>query len=621
MFVKLHSLSNKSQVKWLTPVIGVFLLLSGRSLLGQDLEVTAYVNRGTVGLDQQFELVVELNGAEANNVSQPSPPNIDEFAAYIGSSSSTNMQIVNGQMSVSKSYTYRFIATKEGKFQIPAIAINHRGKTFSSDPIPIEIGQRRATAAPRSLSNRARTNDSVDLADQLFLRASVDNGEVYQNQPVVITYKIYTAVNITSYAISQLPNTVGFWSEDFPAPQRPRLYDEVVNGRRYRVAEIKKVALFAQGPGTKELDPMIVDCEVQLRRERGRRDIFDSFFDDPFFSSKTERRSIRSNKLTIEVRSLPENGKPVDFSGAVGDYSISANTDNRAVKTNEAVTLTVKIAGTGNINILPQPKVDFPSDFEVYDPKISTNINRKGAQIRGSKTFEFVLIPRFPGNQTLKPISFSFFDLKSQGYRTASTDAIEISVAKGDQPLVTAPIGSSKEDVRFIGQDIRFIQTQMPTLERIGPAFYKTMPFYLVLILPLFVMTSAWAYRKHLDKLTSNVAYARSRKANQMALKRLRTANKKMQEGNSRDFYGEVSNALMGFIGDKLNVPAAGLITDQVDTMLRRQGIDETIVANYLECLKSCDFKRFAPSHSDNGEMRIFFDVAKRAIIDLEKAI
>ncbi|MFQ5772639.1 MAG: BatD family protein, partial [bacterium] len=487
----------KNQFTWNAFLIGIFLLFGSNVLFAQNLAINAYVNRTQIGLDEQFELTVELTGSDANKAPQPDLPDIEDFAAFIGTSSSQNIQIVNGQMSVSKIYTHIFVATKEGKFQIPPIRLEFKGNTYTSSAIPIEIVKSRTPSPQKKPSNPQSANDSEDLSELLFLKATVNKRSVYQNEPVVITYKIYTAVNVTSYGISQLPNTVGFWSEEFPTSNRPRLYNEVVNGRQFRVAEIKKVALFPQGPGTKTLDPLKVDCEVQLPRQRRRRDIFDSFFDDPFFSRRSVRRTIRSNPINIDILPLPEQGRPPDFSGAVGNFALSASVDKNSVKTNEAITLKIKISGTGNIKILPKPKVEFPSDFEVYDPKIKENIKRTGYQISGSKTFEYVLIPRFPGNQIIKPISFAYFDLGTKTYKRISTKTIEISVTKGNDQFVSAPIGASKEDVKFIGQDIRFIQMHMPEFQKIGPIFYKRFPFYVFIIIPLLILASAWGYRKH----------------------------------------------------------------------------------------------------------------------------
>ncbi|MFQ5864860.1 MAG: BatD family protein [bacterium] len=610
------------KINWQIFVIALLVIVGSSQSFGQDLEIKAFVNRTTIGLNQQFELTVELSGSDANKAPQPPTPSLDAFASYIGTSSSQNIQIVNARMSVTKTFTHHFIAIAVGKFQIDPIRLEYKGKTFTTEPIAIEVVDSQTAPQPPGQTNQPSTRDAQDISEHLFLRASINKRRVFQNEPVIVSYKIYTAVNVTSYGISQLPNTVGFWTEEFPTPQRPTLYDEVLNGRRYRVAEIKKLALFPQGPGTKTLDPLIVECEIQVQRRRSRRDIFDSFFDDPFFGfTRSERRTIRSKPISIEVLPLPQNGKPTDFSGAVGNFAISATVDKKEVKTNEAVTLKLKISGKGNIKILPQPKVNFPTDFEVYDPKVSENIQRQASQISGSKSFEYVLIPRFPGKQTIRPISFSYFDLSSKSYKTLLTDPIEIAVAKGDEPLIAVSVGASKEDIKFIGQDIRFIQLRLPQFHPIGTVFYRKWPFYLFLILPLVLLAGGYGYSKHLEKLSTNLAYARSRKANQMALKRLRKAKNQLSQGNSRLFYGEVSKALMGFIGDKLNVSAAGLITDQVDEMLRQRGINKEIVSEYMSCLQTCDYGRFAPTDSDNSEMKQFFEKAKKAIINLEKEL
>lgn len=597
-------------------------LVSSPRLFAQDFKVRASVNRNPVRLDQQFEVNIELSGSNANSVPNPEIPAIDDFASYLGSGSSTSMQIVNGRMSVSKVLTYHFIATKEGTFRIPPVKLNYGGKVYASEAIELEIIKGSAGSPPRSSNNpRSPNSDTEDLSEQLFLQASVHKNQVYQNEPVVVSYKIYTSVNVSNYGISQLPKTVGFWSEEFDLPQRPRLYNEVVDGREYRVAEIKKMALFPQGPGTKTLDPMIIECEVQLpRRQRRSRDIFDSFFEDSFFG-RTVRRTVRSSAMSIDVLPLPKTNKPGDFSGAVGNFSIAASVDKNEVKTNEAVTFKVTVSGTGNIKIIPQPNIQFSSDFEVYDPKVTERINRSSNKISGSKTFEYVMIPRFAGMHTVKPVTFSFFDPAFKSYKTISTAPIDIAVAKGDDPFVSAGGINSQAEVKFIGQDIRFIQMRLPEFKRIDSVFYKNSLFYVVLILPLLGLFAGFGYRKHLDKLSSNVAYARSRKANQMALKRLKQANKEMQAGKAREFFSEISKALMGFIGDKLNVSSAGLITEQVKEMLHERGIDDAIATEYLNCLQMCDFQRFAPSDSNNHQMKEFFDQAKKAIINLDKPL
>jgi len=607
------------QVKAVFFSLSLCFLLSSK-LFAQDLQLNATVSRTIVKLDERFQVDVKITGSEANQAPEPQAPDLSEFASYLGSGSSTNMQIINGQMSVSRTFTYHFLANKEGKFNIPSVQLTYGGKTYRTKPLNVEVVKAGSPTPLRNTPDRDGSRDSDNLSEKLFLKAVPDKKQVYQNEPVVVSYKIYTAVGVQNYGISELPNPVGFWSEEFDLPKRPRLYDEMVSGVRYRVAEIKRLALFPQGPGQKTLEPMIIECEVQVPRSRSSRDIFESFFNDPIFG-RTVRKTVRSNSVAVDVLPLPERNKPADFSGAVGSFSISGEVDKRSVKTNEAITLTVTISGTGNIKIVPQPNMELPSDFEIYDPEVSESINRNGGTISGSKTFEYVLIPRFPGEYNIKPATFSFFDLSSKSYKTVSTSLVDVSVAKGDQQYANLNLPSSKEDVKLLGQDIRFIQMRMPEFDKKGDVFYKSVFFYVALVVPLLALGGAFTYRRHLDKLSSNVAYARSRKANQMALKRLKKANKQMRDGHPREFYGEVSKALMGFIGDKFNVSAAGLITDEVNEILHNRGIDESVVSAYIECLQTCDYQRFAPSESDNDEMNAFFEKARKAIINLEKSL
>jgi len=592
------------------------------ALLAQDLNLSVYVTNTSIGLNEQFALNIELSGADANDVRQPAAPNLSTFATYVGSSSSSNIQIVNGQMSVTKTYTYHYIANKAGKFIIPAVTVTYKNKKLAAEPIQVVVtartGGRQSTG--RRQTQQRPPDEADDISGLLYLRATVNKKRVYQNEPVIVTYKIYTAVNVTNYGVSQLPNTVGFWSEEFPQPSRLRLTNEVINGRQYRVAEIKRFALFPQSPGKKTLDAMVVECDVQLPRRRTRRDLFDSFFNDSFFS-RTVRRTIASNVIEIDVQPLPAEAKPQDFSGLVGAFSIRASADKQKVKTNEAVTLKVTVSGRGNVRIIPEPKIDFPADFEVYDPKVRETINRKNNTVSGAKTFEYVLIPRFPGKQRIKPITLSYFDLASRKYKQVKTPAISIDVAKGADQFAGMSSVNSKEDVRFIGQDIRFIQMRLPEFRRMGPAFYASGLFYAVFIIPLLAFIGAVGYRKHLDKMSSNVAYARSRKANQMALRRLKAASKQMAAGNASEFYGEVSKALLGYLGDKLNRAPAGLILEEVEKELLAKGVQADSVHAYMDCINACDFNRFAPSQSEAEKMTDFFERAKQVIIELDKQL
>ncbi|MBN1351306.1 protein BatD [candidate division KSB1 bacterium] len=588
-----------------------------------DLTIQATVNRTVIQLNQQFSLTVELSGDGANDLSTDPvyPATMEAFAVPIGgSNTSQSIQIINGRMSVTRSIQFSFIASKVGKFVIDPIPVEYNGKTYTSKSINIEIVKSAATPQrnQRQQSSQLPSPDD-DLEESLFLKTSVSKARVFQNEPVIVTYKIYTKVNINTYGISKLPNTAGFWAEDFEMSQSPSTYEEIIDGKKFLVADIKKMALFPTGSGTKTIDPMVIECDVRMPRRRRSRDIFD-FFDDPFFG-RTVRKRVSSPPVQITVLPLPEEGKPKNFSGAVGNFKLSATVDKTSVETNEAVNLKVKLTGVGNIKILPTPEITMSSDIEQYPPSIHENIERSGDTISGSKVFEYVLIPRLPGVQKIKPMQFSYFDIAKKSYKTLVTPEIEINVKKGKREFISSGSGFVREEVKLLGQDIRYIEQSIPEFKKAGQFYYQSPGFFLLLAIPLLLTGGALGYRRYADKLTANIAYARARRANQVANAQLKRAKKLLKESTRKEFYSEISRALTGFLANKLNIEEAGLMTANVKELLAERNIAEELISDYLECIQVCDFQRFAPTASSIDEMQAFLQRVKECIIKIQRAI
>lgn len=590
----------------------------------QDLAVTTTINQTSVVLNQQLVFNIELSGDDAKKVDQPELPDMQGYLTFLGSGgTSQNISFVNGNMSVTKTFSYYYLAAKEGSFTIPAVTVEYKGKSYSSQPIQMTI-QKSATPPPaqnQQRSQQAVTQGDVSNPDDLYVRAIVNKKSVYQGEPVIVTYRLYAAVSVTGYTITKLSDTAGFWTEDIETPQRPQVKNEVINGKNYVTADIKKVALFPTSSGNKTIGPMELQCEVKVRSNQRSRDLFDSFFDDAFFG-RSVRKAIASPALDINVLQLPEAGKPANFSGAVGRYKLNATVDKTDVDTDEAISLKVTLSGTGNIRMLPTPEVKIPADFEQYEPKDTETINRQNGVISGSKTFEYVLVPRFPGEQHIKPVTFSYFDPAKKAYQSLTTPEIIINVVKGSGQFV-APGGSglSKEEVRYVGQDIRFIKLEPGDFSTIGYRIYTSFGFLSLLIFPLVGLAFAFAYKNYQDKLAGNVAYARSRRANAMAMKRLSKAKSLLNEETEKEFYAEVSNALTGFAADKLNMSKAGLISDELEKEFEKRNVDAALTSEYFDVIKTCDFQRFAPSAVDQSAMEESYGKAKNVIIKLEKAI
>lgn len=608
--------------KWLW--ISVFWL--PHLIQAADYQVAASIDRNQVGLNQRFVITLEVTGEGTTQVNfQPEfPESMNKFCQLIGrGGESTNFQIINTKVSYSKTIQYSFQAKEIGKFQIDPIIIKIGSQTFQSNSFQIEIVKSETPAAPPAGNTPATPGSesaAVGLDENLFLKATVNKRTVYQNEPVIITYKIYTRVTVTSYNLEKLPNTTGFWQEEFEMPQQPRLFTEVIDGRKYQVAEIRKVALFPTETGKKTLEPLSLNCEVRVQARRRPSSIFDSFFDDPFFG-RTQQVTIANEPVTINVLPLPLENKPKDFSGIVGRFSLNVTADKNEVEANEAIKLKARLAGEGNIKLLPNPAIALPEDFEKYGPTTTEKITRENNQISGSKSFEYVLIPRQAGNRVIRGISLAYFDLDSKSYQILQTPDIQINVKKGKKDLVSMGPGFSREEIKILGKDIRYIQQTPPEFSQIGRYFYQSPSFLILLFSPLLVMAGAIYYRRRLDVFSENVAYARSRRASRIATDRLKNARKFLTEKTQKEFYAEISKAILSFVANKLNLDEAGIMTGEVQKRLSNKKVTESTIQQYLNCLQTCDFQRFAPSNANLETMKKFYNEAKDVITNLQKAL
>jgi hypothetical protein len=601
------------------PSIFIWSLLVGfvpNSMAG-DLTVKAYLDKTVVGMNEQFTLYVELSGKSINSASNPQLPSMEAFAAYLGSGSSQNIQYINGKMTASKTISYHFQAFAEGVFEIGSVTVKAGNEDYRTDLIRIEI-QKTASSSQPSRGREDVTQGTGPAEGDLFLRVIPSKVRVYQNEPVIVTYKIYTRVEVTSFGYAKLPTTAGFWVEDFIQDQQPRTSTEILEGKQYTVATIRKVALFPMSAGQKIIDPLVINCDVRVRRKT--RDVFDSFFDDPFFG-RSVQKAIQSKPLKIDVLSLPEEGKPRDFSGVVGQFAISGSLDKSAVKTNEACTFTIKITGKGNIRTLPEPSVVFPPDFEIYPPKSSENIERKESEITGSKIFEYILVPRVQGPQKIKPVRIPYFDPVSKTYKTLETKEFLLDVSKGKEEFTMAHSGFTKEEVKLLGQDIRFIKTAVPVFRKTGNLFRNHLLIGFFFIFPLLCLGFAVLYRKHLDRLEGDIAYARGRVATRAAHRRLSVAKSALKISTQKEFYAEIGKALMGYVGNKLNISEAGMITDDVRAHLQKRGAGSETIETYFSCLETCNLKRFSPAESNEEEMTAFYRQAEMTLSRLDREI
>ena len=589
-------------------MLSLLLIVTGS--YAQDIVFTASA-REAVSVGEQFRLIFSLN-AQGSGFRAPA---LKDFNILSGpqQSQSTSMQMYNGQITKTVEFTYTYIlqATREGSFTIPAASINVDGKSYASNPLTIKVSKGSAPP-PQQQQNQASPSGEITSKD-LFIKAVASKTSPYQGEQVIVTYKLYTRVPVAEYSITRTPTTAGFWLEDLNKDSKKlNQYRETIGGQEYVVAEIKKDAMFAQRSGKLTIEPLEMDVLAQIQRKASRKTFndpfFDNFFNDAFLGSTYQnvKKTIRSNEIDINVRPLPVKSRPGNFTGGVGNFNVNASIDRTELKTNEALTLRFSISGKGNIKLVEKPDIAFPSDFEVYDPRTIDNITASANGVAGTRNFEYLIIPRNPGKFKIKPISFSYFDLSSQNYKTISTQGFDITVEKGSGAASDGVASSNKEDIKYIGSDIRFIKTGKIKLEPMDEYLFGSLTFIFWLIaVPIFFLAFLIIWRKELAK-RSNVAFMKNKKATRIARKRLKLAERYLKQGKDEDFWAETSNALWGYMSDKFNIPRATLSMNSVNEALMAKGVKELLIASFIDVLHNCEFARFAPGNKAQAMDKIY---------------
>ena len=587
--------------------------------LGRAQTARAYLSQSEVAVNRQFVLNVEVFGAQQVD-GTPTLPDLGAFAIYLGSSTSSSMQVINGQTSTSLTIQYRYQATEQGRFQIGPVTLTVGGQSLSTDPLIIQVV---GAPPPSGPTGRSDQDDSAATED-LFITATASKQRVYVNEPVIIEYRIFTRVNVEGLNVTELPGTVGFWVEELPNPRRQT--EQVMrNNVQYASSVIRRVALFATSAGPKTVDPLTLEAQVRVQRRRGGRRVdpfgnpFDSFFGRDLFGSRVAVIA-SSNTLEIDVAPLPAT-PPDSYTGLVGQLRVSTEIDRTEANTNDALTLRLEIAGNGNIRTLPEPELDIPTGFELYPPDITEHVEPTTDGVRGRKIFEYVIVPRTPGQMTIPPVEMAYLDSEQGTYIVAGSDPIVVTVS-GEVPTeVGGSGGRVRGGIDLQRQDIRFIRIATPSFRVVGASLPRTFLFWTVLLTPLLAVAGAIAARRHRDRLTGDVAYARRRRASRVARQRLTRAEALRSPEQHREFHNEVGRAMQGFLGDKLNVAEAGLIHDEVRASLAARHVGSVVVDAYLSCLQDCDRERFAPTEPNVAAMQDMLTRAGRAMTDLDQGL
>ncbi|MBP7507018.1 MAG: protein BatD [Prolixibacteraceae bacterium] len=599
----------------------LLLLFLGIRTYAEDVRFTMSAPE-IVSVGEQFSLTLTLN-AKGDNLQMPQ---LDGFDILMGPSVSTSRSFssINGTMtqSVSNSYTYILRGQKEGTFSISPASIRAEGKNIQSNQLSIKVIQGRqpagasAGAGTRSQGQDSSTESSRTSAgsrDDLFIQYEVDKKNVYKGEMISVAFKLYSRVNL-SVADQTLPSFEGFWTQDIDIPPADQNRSrEAVDGIIYNVYTLQKKILIPQQTGTLYIEPAEMVFNVQQRVAPT------SIFDDFFGSVQNIRTSVRSNRIAITVKDLPP--APADFKGAVGKFTLSSEIDNTDIKSNEAITIKVKISGSGNLKHINAPSFKFPADFEIYDPKTSYDFKATESGITGSTVFEQVIIPRYQGNFTIPAQNFVYFDVDSKSYKTLSTQEFNIRVAKGSDDQSTTVVSSmSKEDVKYIGKDIRYIKTGNTKLQNSHSFIFGSFMFYFGYIAALLAFAAVVVILQKKARENANLALMRNRKASKMARKHLKAANECLKANNKDDFYEALLKAFWGYLSDKLTIPQSELTRDNVRSTLISNSVESVVIDEFIKLIDICEMARYAPT-AVNESISELYSRGEKLINNFEKQI
>jgi hypothetical protein len=592
----------------------LFLIITlTNSSLAQKLTVQTSRNRVAVG--ETFQISFSLNG----NGSNFKAPNLNDFDVYSGPNQSSSMSFINGVMSQSITLSYILAAKREGKLTIGPASVNSGGSTIQSNPIIIEVVKGSANSGNQNNNNQSQSSpNSENVSDNLFLKTTVSKTKVFQGEQITVTHKAYTRYQLKGFQDIKFPDYNGFWSQDEAMNnQQIQVTNENVDGVVYQVAELKRSYIFAQRSGKLKIEPMEATVVVRKQSNQRPHDIFEQFFGGGYVDASY---SVKGQPIFIDVQALPETNKPDNFSGAVGEFSYKVQLSKEKVKANDAVNLTITLSGNGNIKLVEAPKINFPEDFETYDPKVKENILANGNGVNGSKTFDYLIIPRHEGDYKIDQIGFSYFDPLKKEYVTIPAPDLNLHVDKGDESSATVITNSNRqEDLKVLGNDIRYIKTNS-NLKPKDDYFFGSLLFYLGLISPLIAFIGfLFVRRKNIEQNKDAVA-VKSRKATKMARKRLSIAEQHLKSNNKELFYIEIFKALYGYISDKLNIPVADLNKDHISETLKTKNVSEITIQQLITTLDNCEYARYAPS-AVSGDLNSIYNNTVELITKIENEV
>ena len=590
----------------------VVLLLSFFPFLsfGQSFKASA---PSQVQLGQQFQITFTLDDDGGNFEA----PDLSKFRILGGPNRSSSMSWVNGNMTQSLSLSYYLQAVEEGEFKISPAKMKVDGKVVESNALKIRVIKGKQAGGGNSQGGGGQ-QAAQNQPETLFGRLELSKRNVDRGEQIIAVHKVYSRVSVVNLEGMELPSFEGFWKEDIDPGAQIEVKDEVVDGVMYQVLEMKKTILYPQKAGKIEIPATPVDLVVRQQSGRRSRSIFDMFGG----GYQNVRASVLIPGATLNVKDLPMQGKPSDFSGLTGNFDLKTEVNRTELKSNETIDLKITISGKGNLYQVRAPELDLPPDIEAYDPKTSDRIKVNGSGISGSRTFEYLLIPRYAGEFELGPFTFSYYDPKKNEYVTKKSDAIILNVEKGEGEESVSPSNiniANKEDLKVIGSDIRYIKQGQYPIQTRGDLFYRSMTFFLILIIPFLLLGGFFGYRAYIASTVGNEAYYKSKRASSFSKKRLKVAAKFMSENKETEFYEEIQKAMAGFVADRFNVPQSEMSKERIANLFVEKNVPVDVAEGYVSVMSEAEFKRYAPSAG--GSMQEMYDQALDAVDKIQNHV
>ena len=587
----------------------------------EDISLTATIDRNSLTLNDRLQLTLTIHGTQ--DTSPPSFPSIDGFTLLFGPKISAQTNIINGVVSVSKGYTYVLQPAAKGRFTIGPSAVEYKGKVYSSSPVTVEV----VGAASSSGSQ------TPDLGKLVFVELRTDKNEAYIYEQVVLSFRFYFQKGLPVADIDYVaPSTKNFMEEKLGDQ---RQYEEIRDGIAYNVLELR-TALFPMVSGDLVVSPAKLKCNLILQQRREQRDSpFDSFFSDAFFDDFFGRGQKRypvertTGSITVKVKTLPEQGKPKEFNGAVGAYNMDVSIKTRHVKTGDPITLSMSVYGEGNIQTINEPLLvlNNAKDFKLYPAESNTQITNREELIRGRKVFSKVIEPQKTDLESIPAVVFSFFDPRAGQYRTITKEPIPIVVETGEQEipiqltLSGSNIASAKQQAQILTQDILPIMTNLSSLQNQGEYIYKNSFIIGCLSIPAIAVIVSFFITRHKEKLQTDIGYARDKRAHAIAKKRLAMAKSALSQNAPKEFYASLSKSMADYLADKFNISAANATSDKVGILLKHRGVDDNIIEEVSRCLTDFDYRRFSKDGGTKEEMDHSLKLAEQLIAKLERQL